>query len=56
MLIMIAMMDLFLSQWKAEIWYFINVDVHVDVEDVLVDVHGDVRVGLVDAHHDGYDG
>ena len=42
-------------QWLADLWYFISVDVnvHVDVDDVFVDIHVDVHVLYVDAHHDG---
>ena len=43
----------FLSQWIAELWYFISVDVHVDVDDVLVDVNVDVHIIVSDVHPNG---
>ena len=46
----------FLSQCIAEIWSFIPVNVHFDIDDVLVDVHGDEHVVHVDAYDEGYKG
>ena len=43
----------FLSQYIAEIWSFIPVNIPFNIDDALVDVDGDV---LVDAHHYGYHG
>ena len=37
-----------ISQWMAEMQYFIHVDVHVDVCNVLIDIHGDDHVVHVD--------
>ena len=43
-----------ISQWMAEIYNFIYIEVHVDVCNVLIDIHDDVHDVHVDFHHDGY--